>query len=140
MKTLTRLAFLLGLIVMMSSCSVTNRSVCGVYIFIDKHNPEFSEVVHLKPDSTFNFEYSSNFVPYPRLHGNWNLKNRRVYLKAANISVLPGAMGGDTLGIKNWTYVALNNKLKRLMRNGGFRKLKKLKGNFKTIKLNYETF
>lgn len=137
MKTAAHSALLIGIVVtIISSCRVTSKSACGLYVFIDKHNSEFSEALHLKPDSSFNFEISNAMVPYPPLSGIWSVKNHRVYLTATTISVQPGPMGGDTLKFNNWFYEVKPNKLKRLTKSGKYRVLKKLKGNPKSVKLN----
>jgi hypothetical protein len=119
---------------------MTRNSVCGVYIFVDKNNSEFLEALHLKSDSTFNFEFSNSFVPYPRLQGLWKLNGKKVILNSTNISVLPGAIGGDTLKFNSWVYNAGHNKLKRLTSGNRLRILKKVKGHYRNFILNYQPF
>jgi len=127
-------------ILIFSSCRVSHDSVCGIYKFVDKHNPEFSEFIHLKPDDSFNFVFTNSFIPYPRLQGSWQLKDNNIIVNSTNLSVLPDAIGGDTLKFTNWTYKVSHNRLKRRVNNGKLITLKKVHGHFKTFILNYQEF
>jgi hypothetical protein len=124
-------------LIILASCRVTKNSVCGVYVFRDKHNPEFTEAVHLYQDGTFNYQFSDSFVPYPRLKGLWQLTDHSVILNSSNISVFDK----DTLKLTNIVYKVkwgnLKGYVEKLHRHYT---LKKVHKHFKTFILNYETF
>ena len=121
---------------LLESCKVSHDSVCGVYIFIDKHNPEFSEALHLYKDNTFNYQLSTMFVPYPRLKGTWNLEGKNVILNSPATSVL----GNDTLRLISAIYNVKNGNLKRpIYKSNKYRTLKK-KTTSNSFVLDYEKF
>lgn len=98
-------------LLILSSCSIKKESVIGKYVFIDKHNGEFSEHVQLYDDGTFNYHISSSLFIHHALKGTWRLSHHTVILNSAHISVIDN----DTVKLKNSVYKIRCGDLKHYM-------------------------
>jgi hypothetical protein len=138
-KNSNRLIYL-WLLIILNSCRPTKESVSGVYIFIDKHNPEFMEAVHLYKDGTYNFQSSTTFASEPKVHGTWQITGHTIILGQSN-KIIDTPTFEDTIQVKKITYKLKWGNLKHYMhRLHRYRTLKKVRKPFKTFILNYEKF
>jgi hypothetical protein len=120
----------------MTSCTISKKSVSGVYIFIDKRNPEINEAVHLYPYGKFNYRFSNSMSPEPIIPGDWKLIDNTVILNSSK--TVTDSITGDKIKLLNIKYQIKANAIVRSIRNNGHLKLKKVRKRFKKFLLDGE--
>ena len=127
---------LLTMLIAITSCTISKNSASGVYIFIDKNNPEINEAVHLYPDGKFNYRFSNSMSPYPVIQGDWKLVNDTAILNSSKTYV---DFTNDTIRLKNIKYKVNANSIVRCTKHGKL-KLKKIREHFKKYLLDGQLF